>query len=136
MNEDLRIMRQVALKADAFYEDASRLGTLAARCLTDKKRSQITGLESICNSSMKVSDPCDFIKVRTARHKEWQKENLGEQVLEFIEKTIAKYRGEVCAVLSITDEREKQEIYLMLIREFVRQMAAQYEYAMTKSPGG
>lgn len=136
MNEDLRIMRQVALQADAFYEDAKRLGTLAAKCLTGQKRSQITGLESICNSTLKVSDVCDYIKMRTARQKEWQQDNLGPKVLEYIEKNIAQRRGLICAVLKIEDKLKQQDIYMMLIREFVWQLAAQYEFALIKSQGG
>ena len=134
MNEDLRIMREVALKADAFYEKSKELGVLAASSLKGDKRSQITGLESICNSTVKVSDVCDFIKVRTARQEAWRQGDFGKQMLLFIEHDLAQRRGEVCAALSITDERKKQDVYMLLIREFVRQLAAQYEYSRKENP--
>ena len=172
----MSILREVAYRADLFYEDAERLGQKAARALTSKKRSQITGLEAVANSALKTSDVFDFIKTRTARHEEWRKENFGPELLSFlteelgrdcrnirqalniqnkgseelrkhlkeveeilgtrknIPKKLRKRLQEIGEMLEIQDTgAEKIEIHLLLIREFVRQLSAQYEWKIRES---
>lgn len=136
-NSRMRIVRSVALEADAFYDDAKKLGELAARSLGQNKRSQATGLESIANSSQKVSDVFDYVKLRTARQKEWQKDNLGKELITNLEKLALK-RDRICADLHIEGQTFEgrtihQEVYILLIRAFVSQFAAQYEYAVSIS---
>ncbi len=130
MNQQIKIAREVALRADGFYENAKELGEKAATVLGEKKRAQITGLESQANSSLKVSDVLDFIKVRTARHEEWRKQEFGAELLQFIEKNLRQQRQSVCATLVIAEDTiMAQEVYLLLIRALVRQIAAHYEFA-------
>lgn len=137
MNQKIKIVREVALRADGFYESAKNLGQKAEQALGPKKRSQITGLESLANSALKVSDVLDFIKARTARQKEWREQQLGPEMLKFIEQDLRRQRDGICASLSIAkDTLEAQEVYLLLIREFVRQVAAQYEFACQQKGGG
>jgi hypothetical protein len=127
----LQMLREVALRADGFQSQAEELGSKAARALTDSKRAQITGLESIANSALKVTDVFDFIKLRTARQEEWRKEDWGARLLEFARDSLREQRNDICSTaLQVTSSsREAQEVHLMLIREFVRQLSAHYEYA-------
>lgn len=124
----MRILREVALRADGFYEPAQRLGSQAASNLTDKKRAQISGLESIANSALKTTDVYDYVKVRTARQKEWQ--SWGPALLTYLSRDLRTVRDTICRVLGIdNNDAQELEVHLLLIREFIRQLAAQYEYA-------
>ncbi len=126
----MKILRAVALRADSFYDKAKRLGSSAAQALTDKKRSQINGLEGIANSALKTTDVFDFIKVRTARQEEWRQGNWGPELLAYLSRDLRKQRIAICQELEVDpNSAEGIQVYLLLIREFVRQLAAQYEYA-------
>jgi hypothetical protein len=125
----------------SFYDDAERLGTHAARALTDKKRSQITGLETLANSTQRVSDIFDYIKLRTARQEEWRTGDFGPELLDHMQTTLLDQRDRAFRALpdDLPDvspeeqqhiqERRQQLLYLLLIRVFLAHLAAQYEYA-------
>lgn len=136
MNEQKRmgILREVALRSDGFYEKAQELGQKAAVALKRDKRSQITGLEGIANSALKTTDVFDFIKLRTARHKkgEW---SWGPALLDVLSKDLRNDKNSICEQLKIEppNSLEGLEVHLLLIREFVRQLAAQYEYECWKN---
>ena len=136
----MRMLRQVALRADRFYDEAEALGKKAADGLTDERRSQITGLESIANTALKTSDVFDFIKTRTARHEQWRHDDWGPELLRFVTRDLKKEREQLCKGVEglETDSAEGIEVHLMLIREFVGQLAAQYEFtcAMGEEGGG
>lgn len=127
----MRMLRQVALRADKFYEEAEALGKKAADGLKDDRRSQITRLESIANTALKTSDVFDFIKTRTARHEEWRRGKWGPQLLRFVTRDLKSARDAICSTVEglESDSAEGIEVHLMLIREFVGQLAAHYEYA-------
>lgn len=126
----LQMLREVALRADNFQNRAQRLGHAAARALTESKRSQITGLESIANSALKVTDVYDFVKLRTARQSQWREDDWGPELLDTLSNVLRKDREEICETLHIASpSHEALDVHLMLIREFVRQLSAHYEYA-------
>ena len=132
----LEKLRAVAVQADALYNRAESLGAKAAKALSGKKRSQITGLESIANCALKTTDVFDFVKLRSARQKEWRSEGLGQELLEFLNDGLRPAKQRICRNLDIdAGSAEGLEVHLMLIREFVRQLAAHYEYAC-QFPGG
>jgi hypothetical protein len=140
MNQDMKIILKVAQQADNLSGDAERFGEKAARTFRQNARAQITGLESIANSSLKISDVLDYIKTRTARSDresarekrpvKWSVERLGRELVEYLGKEIKEVRDRICADPELHLPPEKvQEVYLLLIREFIRQLAAHYEYA-------
>lgn len=138
----LRILREVALQADRdeVRGRAEQFGAKAAKGLTRGKRAQVTGLENAANGAMKVSDVFDYIKLRTARHREWMHENWGPDLLDYMTGNEAQtnpaplsnlrlIRDHICGALHIAkDSPDAQQVYLLLIREFVRQFSAEYEY--------
>src|SRR5205807_2222165 len=105
---------------------------------TRAHRSQMTGLENIAESALKVSDILDYIKRQTARFLYWRQsspgekpsdEAFGERLKNYIEGELARKRNAICnnKVLSIgeetdEDKRLRRYIYLLLIRQFIRQM--------------
>ncbi len=131
MDEQKRmgVLREVALRADGFYEKAQELGQKAAVALTRDKRSQITGLEGIANSALKTTDVFDFIKLRAARQKKWREDGWGSSLLNVLSQDLRRDKNAICESLEIEPQSlDGLEVHLLLIREFVRQLAAHYEY--------
>jgi hypothetical protein len=137
----LQLMRQIAIHADLFYTDSEKLGQDAAAALTRRRRSQMTGLETMANGALKVADVLDYIKARTARSpagKDWQykpdhqQNGLGHQLIRFLTGDLkTNHRDPVCSALGVPgDGSEAQQIYLELIRTFIHQMVIQYEYTL------
>jgi hypothetical protein len=137
----VKIIREVNIQAEEFYKDAVDLGIHAAYALKVNHRSQMTGLENIAESAFKYTDIFDYIKRQTARYSYWQQgpererpgEAFGERLLNYLEKDLSNRRDNVCKRLKIYDmtDEDKQlrrRLYLLLIRQFVRQMVVQYEY--------
>lgn len=151
MNKEMQIIREVNIQAENFYEDAVQLGIHAAYALTKAHRSQMTGLENIADSAPKVSDILDYIKRQTARFPYWRQvfpgekpsdEAFGERLKNYLEKELGRKRDAVCNVklLNIGDQTDedrtlRRHIYLLLIRQFVRHMVAEYEYRVSFEPG-
>ncbi len=136
MTNRMKIVHEVAIAAESFYDKACEFGNIAAKALGKDKRAQITGLENVANNSVKVTDVFNYIKTRTARQEQWQKQNLGAELLNYLEKELGRKREDLLKTLSPAKEtKDSREVYLLLIREFVRQLAAQYEYALLKKGG-
>jgi hypothetical protein len=147
MNREMQIIREVNSEAEKFYDEAVKLGDHAAHALKARHRSQMTGLENIVESAFKTSDVFDYIKKQTARFSHWRqpdpesrdsKQGFGERLKEYLEKDLASKLTKLCEKPGIdlgdTDDTEKQErrrIYLLLMRQFIRQMVVQYEYRVS-----
>lgn len=137
----LQMMREVAEEADSepFYATAKSLGETAAQKMTGRHRSQITDLKEVADTAMKVTDVLNHVKNQTARRAYWLE--LGPALLDVIETDLAGRKASICARLTALSkephERAKQEqqIHLSLIREFVRQLAAHYEYRLLDERG-
>jgi hypothetical protein len=148
MNPEMKIIREVSIEAEDFYEQAVSLGDHAAEALKARHRSQMTGLENIAESTFKTSDVFDYIKKQTARFSHWQKpfselknsnQGFGERLKNYLENDLAKRCDNVCTRLETGDSsyKEKQErrhIYLLLIRQFIRSMVVEYEYQVNVGP--
>jgi hypothetical protein len=61
MNSEMKIISEVNIQAEDFYDDAVALGDLAAVMLEENHRSQMTSLENIAESTLKTSDVFDYI---------------------------------------------------------------------------
>ena len=104
MNQRMKIVKEVAQVADRddFYARAKKLGEIASRAFGERHRSQMTSLENIANSTLKVTDVLDFIKKQFAKAKPnegWRKEDFGDEVKRYIEQSLRKRREEICHVL-------------------------------------
>ena len=135
MNQGMKIIKEIAQVADRddFYARAKNLGEIASKAFGERHRSQMTSLENIANSTLKVTDVLDFIKKQFAKAKRnegWRKDDFGIKLKKDIEQSLRKRREEICHVLEGVEEEsiEGQRIYLSLIREFVRQLVVHYEY--------
>lgn len=148
MNTEMQILREVNLAAEIFYQDAVERGKHAAYVLTRAHRSQMTGLENIAESAPKVSDILDYIKRQTARFPYWRQvfpggekpsdEAFGERLINYLEKDLAEKRDAICNTLKIGEQGDQHKTwrrytYLLLIRQFIRQVVAEYEYRVMSS---
>lgn len=138
MNQQMKILKEIAQTADRddFYNRAKEFGEIASGAFDSNHRSQMTNLENIVNSTLKVTDVLDYIKkqvARSERNKRWRKDNFGSRLKDYIEENLRARRQEICAILEGIDENsvEGQRIYLNLIREFVSQLIVHYEYRVT-----
>lgn len=151
--DEMKIILEVNIQAEALYPDAVQLGDHAADALRKEHRSQLTGLENVAESALKVSDIFDYVKRQTARREYWQKpfskkrqvewkqvyteddldKVFGERLLHYLEHELKAKRNAVCDYrLEVGTGREgdlvRRHVYLLLIRQFIRQLVVQYEY--------
>ncbi|HEY0752692.1 MAG TPA: hypothetical protein VGD98_01840 [Ktedonobacteraceae bacterium] len=162
MSKRTRILILVNERAEGFYERSTALGTLAAQtfleeihyrgsgALSDKDakmfqshRAQLTGLENIAETTLKVADVLDYIKKQIARpdRRGWREvhegQRFGESLKNMIERDLRTDVEYICAKIHIgndqeEDMRDRQYIYLQLIRQLVRQVVVQYEYSVSE----
>ena len=146
MNYEMQVMLEISFEADEFYPQAAALGSHAAKALQDKHRAQLTGLENIAESTIKISDIMDYIKKQTARFSHWRhaltngenaQQGFGERLRAYLENDLAKRCDAVCERLHIgdssyEDKQKRRRIYLLLIRQFIRSMVVEYEYAVNE----
>jgi hypothetical protein len=71
-NQEIKIIHEVNDRAEKFYEDAVKIGDHAAHALGRSHRSQLTGLENVAESALKITDIFDYIKRQTARYSYWR----------------------------------------------------------------
>jgi hypothetical protein len=152
MNREMQIIREVNIQAEDFYLDAVRLGDHAAHVIGRQRRSQMTGLENVADSALKVSDIFDYIKRQTARSPFWQRSfpteslpekerhttdamGFGERLIHHLRTDMLKKLAMICAperldIDESTYENQhlRRQIHLLLIRQFVHQMVTQYEF--------
>jgi len=146
----MKIILRVNEQAERFYDKSEELGTLAAFSFREERgrerqqrhRAQMTGLENIAETTLKATDVLDYIKKQIARQPGWTKtyqgKSFGESLKRYIENNLKADVAKVCTSVGIGDEtdedqRDRQQIYLNLIRQFIRQVVVQYEYHISLS---
>lgn len=150
-NYQLKRIREISNQADVIYENAVKLGKHAFHAFGGRAehRAQMTGLESIANSTYKVSDVYDYVKKQTARHDQWQKtdaksgspnESFGLRLLNLLQGELATKAVAIAKRLEVSgttdeDKQERRHLHLLLIREFIRQMVVEYEFAPIANNG-
>lgn len=128
MHRALEIRRKVAVRSDQFASKAEEFGALAAQVITGTSgRSQLTGLEAIARSTLKIADILDYIKLRTGRQKSWQDDDFGRQLLSYLQDEI-KLKPNIAMQPPLNSD-EQHQVILLLMREFIRQVTAHYEFA-------
>ena len=154
MNPEMKIIREVNIQAENLYNTAVKLGDHAAYALKAQHRAQMTNLENIAESAFKATDILDYIKKQTARFTYWRQPfpedkdasvGFGERLKNFLENQLKTTLESICGprrlnIGNTTDEdkQERRRIYLLLMRQFIRQMVVEYEYQVSlgnASPG-
>lgn len=143
MSLQMKIHREIELQLDEMYDKSQELGELAVKVLgRDRGKSQLRNLENIANSTLKVSDVLDYLKRQTARMQEWKKQGFGTRMLQYIQKDIVDMRETIFGHLTKDEEFQelkghqgefkKQEILMLLIRGFVKQLVIHFEWALAR----
>jgi len=127
----MKTIKEIALKSDLFYEQTTELGKIAANAIGNKHRTQINSLENIALSTLKVSDVLDYIKKQIARDEKWRVNDFGNLLKKHIETQLLEARDDICEKVTVDkNSAEAQQIYLALIREFIRQIVVNYQYTL------
>lgn len=121
MNQDMKIIREINLAAERFYDKTQSLGNHAYQAFKDKSRAQLTGLESVAENSLKTSDILDYIKRQIARSdpgKHWRakgsedpptaesQKSFGERLKTELE-TLSEQADSVCRNVGIVTKIDK-----------------------------
>lgn len=133
MNQRLIILKEVAMRADNFQSQAEKMGKIAAKAFETKR--PMRNLENIANGAMKVSDVLNYVKRQTGKSskgEKWKKDGFGEELLNIVENRHLKERDRICEKLRVSSEETRLDVYLLLIREFIRQLVVYYEYESGK----
>lgn len=144
MNKRTKIIILVNEEAERLYTRALELGELAAKTFSqesvtgrERHRAQMTGLENIAETALKWTDVLDYIKKQIARQRGWTKvydgKSFGESLKKYIDEELPEHVTHVCNHVPIgnesdEDKRDRQQVYLELIRQFIRQVVVHYEY--------
>jgi len=128
----------IAQKSDEYDEKAVEHADLLLQ--TDLDKSQIRGLETLAYTTDKVSDVTDWLKVRVGRDskgKGWAREGIGRDIVNYVtslrsdaEQIVGRLRK---AGLSPQNDPDlTRRVHLRLIREYLKHLAAHFEYRSTE----
>jgi hypothetical protein len=102
---------------------------------TDLKNTQVRGLETLAYTTDKVSDVTDWLKVRVGRDsggKGWAKEGIGREILNWMTSLRSDAEQIVADQLWEKDPELVRQVYLRLIREYLKHLAAHFEYKLAE----
>lgn len=133
------LQRALALAADQFSHETEQYGKDAARLFTasasDRGRSQVQQLLTIANSARSVSEVLDFIKrqIGKDRGQAWRSD-FGHKLIERLGNGLKERVADLDPQPS--DAFEQQQAHLALIRRYVAQIYANYEYYRAQPSDG
>lgn len=123
--------RAIARASDGYDRRARDYAGLLTETRLDK--TQVRGMETLASTTDKVSDITDWLKLRVgrdSRRERWAKEGIGRDLVT----TLAGLRDDAKKIVnglpktySIDPDLERQ-VHLRLCREFLRHLAAHFEY--------
>lgn len=128
------IQRAVARESDRFFDRAqSPAEKLRA---VDLKRAQVHGLENIAYSTDRLSDIYDFLKKQMGRPgklgQRWRRENVGQDLLSALS-GLSREANQIARTVAAEypeaiDDDASRRIHLELCREYLKHVAAHYQY--------
>jgi hypothetical protein len=129
--------RAIARKSDEYDQSARRYADQLVGTKLDK--TQIRGLETLASTTDKVSDITDWLKLRVGRDSgrdRWAKEGIGRDLVNELEglrndarRIVDELRaGEGTAFAYPVDPDLERQVHLRLCREFLKHLAAHFEY--------
>jgi hypothetical protein len=123
--------RLIAKKSDEF---ASGLTREIASSLVGSKldKTQVRGLENLANTTDKISEITDWLKIRIGRDGKgvhWSYKGTGHQLLAALEnlRSEAKEITQVLKKYPFDSDFERQ-VHLQLCREFLKHLSTHFEY--------
>jgi len=129
----VKLELEIAKKSDEYalgqtHEIAASLNEKG--CKVDK--AQVRGLENLANTTGKISEITDWLKIhigRDTKREKWSFNGIGHELLSALEnlRTDAK---QITKTLSqyVLDEDFERQVHLQLCREFLQHISAHFEY--------
>jgi len=123
--------REIARASDGHDKRACEYASQLTKTELDK--TQVRGLEVLACTTDKVSDITDWLKLRVGRdskRERWAKDGVGRDLLSALE-GLRNDAQKIVADLSKTyslDADQERQVYLRLCREFLKHLAAHFEY--------
>lgn len=129
------IQREIAKASDGFFKSAeSPAEKLRAAGLDN---SQVRGLENIAYCTDRLSDIYDFLKKQMGRPgklgPKWRHDNVGRDLLDALT-GLSRNAGDIANIVhseypAALDEDAERRIHLDLCREYLKHVAAHYQYS-------
>jgi hypothetical protein len=124
----------IARKSDEYDRLAQECAARLIATRVDK--TQVRGLETLARTTDRVSDITDWLKLRVgrdSRREGWAKEGIGRDLVTELEglrsdarKIVNELRSKGNAFAS--DPDLERQVHLRLCREFIKHLAAHFEY--------
>jgi len=132
----MKIHKEINLQTstETFYNKAEEFGTKAANIFKrEKGKSQMSNLQTIVNTSLKVTDTIDYIKRQIGHgNRGFEQQNFGNDLIKYLYENLAKTKNVINSNLSdiSIDEYQLLQIHLLLCRQFVNSMVIHYNYQL------
>ena len=122
----------IAKMSDKYSASAQEYGQQLAK--TKLEKTQVRKLETLAYTTNKVSDVTDWLKLHVGRDDKWSQEGLGRELLGILEglyKEAREITGKIRETYPLTydDSDLERQVHLRLIREYLKHLAAHFEYA-------
>ncbi|MDZ7360748.1 MAG: hypothetical protein ONB46_08490 [candidate division KSB1 bacterium] len=135
----LRVRREqmIARLSDQFTEEAEQFAERLSTTTVDL--TQVRGIENIANSTDKISDITNWLKLRVGRdgkNERWAKAGIGHDLLRKLKslESDAKRIADELKLAHAIDEDFTRQVHLRLCREFLSRLSAYFEYKKAGSP--
>jgi hypothetical protein len=125
------LSQAIAGKSDEYDRRAQEYASRLTGTKLDK--TQVRGLESLACTTDKVSDITDWLKLRVGRdsgRERWAKDGVGRDLFAELD-GLRNDAQKIAAALSRTyslDADQERQVHLRLCREFLKHLAAHFEY--------
>jgi hypothetical protein len=118
----------IARKSDEYDQRVREYADRLTGTKLDK--TQVRGLETLASTTDKVSDITDWLKLRVGRdsgRERWAKEGIGRDLVTELE-GLRNDAKKIVQELSQRDPDLERQVHLRLCREFLKHLAAHFEY--------
>lgn len=125
----VNLERFIARKSDEY---ATRARDYAERLAgTQLGKTQVRGLESVAYTTDRISDITDWLKLRVGRDRKregWAKDGVGRDLLSTLEGLRSDAKTIISELGCFSDSDLERQVHLQLCREFLKHLAAHFEY--------
>ena len=132
----MKILKEIAYHTSTkeFYNEAKEFGERAA--VNIEKKAQLQNLQTIADSTLKVTDILNYIKNQASKHSYWNKDKFTSDILDYLyekeNEGLHEYQEKIIESENLKelslDHYDKQHVYLLICREFIKQVLVHYNF--------
>lgn len=135
------LQREIACKSDSYDHQTSEYAKQLISTKLDK--TQIRQIETLAYTTDKISDLTDWLKIHVGRDKDrnrWAQNGIGRNLIATLESLRENAQKIVVKIeerypLSQKDPDLVRRVHLRLIREYLKHLAAHFEYEQAERLG-